>query len=240
MAELTFAGILAVSRKLLRAHRDTLRGRWPYELVKTGQYIPKVAEIPQHILRDKLLGIVGLGRIGKRVAEIGLSFKMHVLYWSKNKHPECEKRGLEFVELNKLFSTSDIVTVHLSPYAPERIIDADLIRKLKNGAIFVNTSAGMLVDQEVLFEELLAKRIFAFLDVYDGLPPRKILKNVSSLDNVFTYRSGWYTQEAITYKGNYLLRNVENFLKDIPQSAAWDQEPIGDEDLVELPCLKVT
>ena len=238
VAELTFAGILAVSRKLLRAHRDTLRGKWPYELLKTGKYIPKVNEIPTKILRSKRLGIVGLGRIGKRVAQIGLAFRMHVQYWSKNRHPKCESRGIEFVELDELFSTSDIVTVHLSPYAPVRIINADLIRKLKNGAIFVNTSAGVLVDQEILFEELSAKRIFAFLDVYDGLPPRKTIKNVSSLDNVFTYRSGWYTQEAITYKGNYLLRSIDNFLKGLSQPAVWDQQAKEDEDLIELPCSK--
>jgi len=240
VAELTFAGILAVSRKLLRIHKDTLKGKWPYELIKTGQYVPKVNEIPQKILRGKLLGIVGLGRIGKRVAEISLAFKMRVQYWSKNRHLGWEKLGLKFVQIDELFSTSDIVTIHLSPYAPEKIISADLIRKLKNGAIFVNTSAGILVDQEVLFKELSANRIFAFLDVYEGLPPRKIIKNINTLDNIFTYRSGWYTQEAITYKGNYLLKNIENFLNGMPQPAAWDRQPIDDEDITELLCPKAS
>lgn len=235
VAELTFAGILAVSRKLLLAHKNTLRGEWPYELLKTGKYIPKADEIPQRILRDKVLGIVGLGRIGKRVAEIAQAFRMHILYWSKNKHPEWEKRGLKFVQLDELFSTSDIVTIHLSPYAPEKIINTDLIRKLKDGAIFVNTSAGKLVDQETLFEELSTNRIFAFLDVYEGLPPRKIIKSINTFDNVFTYRSGWYTQEAITYKGEYLLNNIENFLRGIPQLPAWDSQ-LMDEDIMETQC----
>jgi lactate dehydrogenase-like 2-hydroxyacid dehydrogenase len=237
VAELTFAGILAVSRKLIRTHKDTLQGKWPYELLKTGQYIPKVDEIPQRILRDKLLGIIGLGRIGKRVAEIALAFRMNVQYWSRNRHPKLEERGVKYSNLDELFSTSDIVTLHLSPYAPENIVNRDLIHRLKNGAIFVNTSAGMLVDQEALFEELQSNRIHAFLDVYEGIPPRKIIKNIDALDNVFTYRSGWYTQEAITYKGDYLLKSIENYLNGIPQAAAWDQSK-EDEDIIELPCSK--
>lgn len=186
------------------------------------------------------MGIVGLGRIGKRVAEIALAFKMHVRYWSRRKHAEYEEAGLEFMELDDLFFTSDIVTIHLSPYAPEKIVSADLIRKLKDDAIFVNTSVGRLVDQEALFRELSAKRIFAFLDVYEGLPPKKTFQNINTMDNVFTYRSGWYSQEAIIDKAEYLLRNMECFLKGIPQPAAWDQKAMDDEDIIELPCVKLT
>jgi len=235
VAELTFAGILAVSRKLFRAHHDTLRGKWPYELIKTGQYVPKVEEIRQRILKDKVIGIVGLGRIGKRVAEIALAFKMKVQYWSKNRHQEFEEKGLKFVSLEELFSTSDIVSVHLSPYAPEGFVKAEYIKGLKDRAIFVNTSAGLLIDQDALFKELSSKRIFAFLDVYEGLPPKNILKNISSLDNIFTYRSGWYTQEAITYKGEYLLKNIERFLKGEGEIQA--QRNIShDESIIEIPC----
>lgn len=160
---------------------------------------------------------------------------MRVKYWSKNKHPTWEERGLEFVQLDEMFSTCDIVTVHLSPYAPEKIINATLLSSLKNGAIFVNTSAGKLVDQEALFEELSKSRIFAFLDVYEGLPPRKTMKKINTFDNVFTYRSGWYTQEAITYKGEYLLKNIENYLEKVPQLPAWDVQLIG-EDIMEIQC----
>ena len=130
---------------------------------------------------------------------------------------------------------ADIVTVHLSPYAPEKIVSSSLIKQMKDGAIFVNTSAGALVDQDALFHELLENRIFAFLDVYEGLPPRKFLKKINTLDNVFTYRSGWYTQEAITYKGEYLLKNISNYLSGIPQSAAWDDQEL-EEDVVEKQC----
>jgi len=74
-----------------------------------------VDEIPQKILRDKTLGIVGLGRIGKRVSEIAQAFKMKVQYWSNKRHPKWEERGLKFVQLEELFSTSDIVGLSGSP-----------------------------------------------------------------------------------------------------------------------------
>jgi phosphoglycerate dehydrogenase-like enzyme len=60
------------------------------------------------------------------------------------------------------------------------------VKNLNDGAIFVNTSAGRLVDQDALFEELESGRIFAYLDVYEGLPPRQRFKNVSLKDNLFT------------------------------------------------------
>ena len=235
VAELTIAGILAVSRKLIKTHNNTLRGEWPYELIKTGQYIPKVDEIPQRILNEKTIGIVGLGRIGKRVAEIALAFRMKVKYWSKNKHPKWEEKGLSYASLEELFEESDIVSIHLSPYAPPQIINKFLIGKMRDDSIFVNTSAGHLIDQEYLFVELQKKRIHAFLDVYKGLPPRKILKEMCANGNVFTYRSGWYTREAITYKGDYLLNNIQKYLTGVPQLAAWDL-PKQDEDVIEKPC----
>ena len=236
VAELTFSGILAITRRLFRSHQDTLKGNWLYEYIKTGQHIPKVNEISTHILRDKKIGIVGFGRIGKRVAEIALAFKMNIQYWSKNRYLEWEQKGAEFVNLEELFRTSDIVTIHLSPYAPQKIIHENLIKSLKDGAIFVNTSCGSILDQRALFEELSSNRIYAFLDVYDSLPPRKMLKSINTTDNIFTYRAGWYTQEAIVYKGECLLKNIENYINGNYLSR--EKHYLDDEDSFELPCRK--
>jgi len=236
VAELTFAGMLAVSRKILISHQNTLRGKWPYELLKTGQYVPIASEIPQKILRNKKLGIVGLGRIGKRVAEIAMAFKMDICYWSKKHHLKYEEMGVKFIELEEMFETCDIISVHLSPFASPGIISKSIISKLKNGAIFINTSAGILVDQKALFDELENNRIHSFLDVYEGLPPRKLLKKLENYGNIFTYRSGWYTQEAITYKGKYLLDNIQKYLMNNKQKAAWEYFNENDELASEIQC----
>ena len=235
VAEITMAGMLAVSRKLMRSAKDTERGRWPYELLKTGVHVPTVEEIPNRMLRDKLVGVVGFGRIGQRVAELAQAFRMRVQYYSRHRYPNWEAQGARYVDLPELFSTSDIVTVHLSPYAPQKLVSADLLARLKDNAIFINTSAGRLVDQEALFQEIERQRIFAYLDVYEGLPPRHRFKNISLQDNLFTYRTGWFTQEAITYKGEALLRNIEAFLAGNPAPPLWEAVA-GNEDHGEVQC----
>jgi glycerate dehydrogenase len=235
VAEMTMAGMLAVSRKLMRSAKDTERGRWPYELLKTGVYVPAVEEIPNRMLRDKVLGIVGFGRIGQRVAELAQAFRMRVQYYSRHRYSDWEAKGARYVDLPELFSTSDVVTVHLSPYAPEKIISAELLARLKDKAIFVNTSAGRLVDQEALFQELERQRILAYLDVYEGLPPRHRFKAISLQDNLLTYRTGWFTQEAITYKGEELLRNIEAFLSGNAAPPLWEMVA-AKEDHGEVQC----
>jgi len=236
VAEMTMAGMLAVSRKLMQSAKDTERGKWPYELLKTGAHVPSVNAIPQRMLKDKLLGLVGFGRIGQRVAELALAFKMRVQYFSRVRKHDWEASGVAFAELKDLFSTSDIVSIHLSPYAPQGIVSGELLAKLKDKAIFVNTSAGRLVDQEALFAEIERGRVYAFLDVYEGLPPRRYFKKVSLLDNVFTYRAGWFTQEAVTYKGELLLRKIEDFLSGNPSPALWEESSAW-EAPSEVPCL---
>lgn len=237
VAEITIAGMLAVSRRLMASAKDTERGRWPYELLKTGVHVPIVNEIPQRMLRNKVLGIVGFGRIGQRVAELALAFHMRVKYFSRHRYPKWEEKGVRYAELVDVFESSDVVSVHLSPYAPEKIISTELIGRLKDKAIFVNTSAGRLVDQEALLRELESHRIYAYLDVYEGLPPRQRLKKISLLENLFTYRMGWFTQEAITYKGETLLRRIEDFLSGRPGPAVWDEEQI-EEDRYEVQCAR--
>jgi len=237
VAEMTFAGLLAVTRKILSNAKDTQRGKWPYELLKTGSFVPPVEAIPQRMLRDKTLGIIGFGRIGRRVAEIALAFGMKVQYWSRNHYEEWEQKGIKYRELDDLFATSDVVSLHLSPYAPEKIVSADRIRMLHDGAIFVNTSAGRLVDQDALLTELENRRLYAFLDVYEGLPPRRRFKNIDMQDNLFTYRAGWFTQEAITAKGDALIWNLELFLSGESGNVLDEQTRVRlGEDHLEIPC----
>jgi glycerate dehydrogenase len=212
VAEMTIAGMLAVSRELLVTAQNTKRGSWAYELLKTGKRVPSIGEIPQRMLKGKTLGLVGFGRIGQRVAELALAFGMKVSYWSKHQRDEWDARGIHYQPLTDLFAQSDIVSVHLSPYAPAKIVSADLLSLLREGGIFVNTSAGRLVDQNALWRELESKRLTAYIDVYENLPPRKIIGQLIGR-NVFTYRAAWFTQEAITYKGDSLIATLRNHLQ---------------------------
>lgn len=212
VAEMTFTGLLAITRQLLPTVKDTRKGSWAYELLKAGSRVPSIDSIPQRMLHGKKLGILGFGMIGQRVAEIARAFRMEIGYHSRNRHYEHEADGVRFLELDELFEWADVLSVHLSPYGPAAIVSAARLAKLKDGAIFINTSAGRLVDQAALWEELRSGRINAYIDVYENLPPRKIIGDLMSLNNVFTYRAAWFTQEAVTYKGKRLLENLEDFL----------------------------
>lgn len=212
VAEMTFAGLLAVSRHLIETTQETKRGSWAYELLKTGKHVPSIEHIPQRLLHGKKLGLLGFGRIGQRVAEIAQAFRMDVAYWSRRRHADWHERGVRSLEVDDLFRWADVLSVHLSPYGPAHIVSRERLRMLQDGAIFVNTSAGRLVDQDALWQELRSNRLNAFIDVYETLPPRKIIGELMGNNNVFTYRAGWFTQEAVTYKGDRLVGHLRDYL----------------------------
>jgi len=241
VAEYTFALLLELIRNTAKQAQDTASGKWPYELLKTSMYVPSVDAIPYHTLCGKKIGLAGFGRIGQRVAQIALGFGMNVSYFSKTRKQEWEARGVEYKAIEDLLKDSDVVSVHLSPYAnidpvgrvsvddhapdcPEqgpKIIDSPVISKeklamLKNGAIFINTSAGRLVDEDALMEEALSGRIRIAVDVYRSNPNKKRIQQVIQRHgkerNIFTYRGGWLTYESVLKKGDSLVEQMNEHL----------------------------
>lgn len=86
VAELVWAGILTLSRNLERWHRDAATGKWTYENIKRGDKKVEISEVEEHLVRDRILGIVGMGRIGFRVAQIGLNgFSAKIIYNSRTR-----------------------------------------------------------------------------------------------------------------------------------------------------------
>ena len=241
VAEYTFCLLLELMRNVAKQASDTVSGRWPYELLKTSMYVPTVDAIPYHTLCGKKIGIIGFGRIGQQVAQIALGFGMKVSYFSKTRKQDWEARGVEYKMMNDLLKDSDIVSVHLSPYAnvdplgrvsvddhapdcPEQgpqVVDLPVLSKeklalLKNGAIIINTSAGRLVDETALFEEVLSGRIQVAVDVYRSNPNKKEIQQVIQKHgkgrNIFTYRGGWLTYESVLKKGDSLVEQIREFL----------------------------
>jgi lactate dehydrogenase-like 2-hydroxyacid dehydrogenase len=212
VAEFVFAGIMELARKTQKRYVETKRGEWMYENLKTGsKIIVDPDQIEEWILRGKKLGIVGLGRIGRRVAEIAkFGFKLEVAYYSRTRKLDAESLGMKFMPLEDLFSWADIISCHLSPDAPEKMISQDLLERLQPKALFVNTGSGHSIDQEGLIKLLQQKRFSAFLDVYEGLPPRKELKDLPNV--LFTYRAAWFTQQSIAYKAEQLISKMKGYL----------------------------
>ncbi|MET1128054.1 MAG: glyoxylate reductase [Thermoproteota archaeon] len=170
-AELTWALILATARRIVEADKYVRSGEWYRS--GTGWH-PELLLGMQ--LAGKTLGVVGFGRIGRRVAEIGAKgFKMKVIYYDIVRAPkeEEERIGAEYVgSLEELFKKADVVTIHV-PLTPQtrRMIGESLLKLMKPSAILVNTSRGAVVDTEALVKALRERWIAgAGLDVFDQEP----------------------------------------------------------------------
>jgi glyoxylate reductase len=158
-ADLTWALVLATRRRLVEGDRRVRAGEW------TGSWADGfLAEE----LTGSTLGIVGLGRIGQAVARRAAGFELRVLYTQRHR---AETELAEYRELDELLSESDIVTIH-APLTPETsgLIDQDRLALLRDGACFVNTARGEIVDEEALVAELVSRRLRAGLDVFTNEP----------------------------------------------------------------------
>jgi phosphoglycerate dehydrogenase-like enzyme len=137
-------------------------------------------------LKGKRLGVLGLGKLGSAVAQVGRAFGMDVVAWSPNLTPErAEQGGARYVDKHELFATSDVISVHLILSASTRqVVDAASIAAMKRTAFLVNTSRAGLVDQDALMNALRNGSIGGVgLDVYpvEPLPaddPVRRLNNV--------------------------------------------------------------
>ena len=158
-ADLTFALILAVRRRIVEGDRLVRSGRW------RGSYAD--AFLGQEVT-GSTLGIVGLGRIGAAVARRARGFDVRLLYAQRR---SVETEIAEYRELDDLLRESDVVTLHV-PRTPdtEGLIDARRLALLRDGATLINTARGEIVDEDALVRELVAGRISAGLDVFAHEP----------------------------------------------------------------------
>lgn len=163
-ADLTWALILAVARRLLEADRLARSGQW------AGWH-------PRQLLGKELTGgtlaVLGLGRIGEAVARRGRAFGMGVVYWSRSARPALEKElEARRLDLREALALADVVSVHL-PLTDEtrHLLDAERLAHMRSDAILVNTARGPIVDEEALADALDGGRLLgAGLDVHEREP----------------------------------------------------------------------
>ena len=170
-ADLTFALILAVQRRLVQGDRLVRSGRW------RGSYADAI--LGQE-LTDSTLGIVGLGRIGAAVARRARGFELRVLYTQRRR---ADTELAEYRELDDLLRESDVVTIHAPrTLQTQGLIDARRLALLRDGATLVNTARGEIVDEQALVRELVSGRISAGLDVFAHEP--NVPRELCDLENV--------------------------------------------------------
>jgi phosphoglycerate dehydrogenase-like enzyme len=176
--EFTWALILALARNLATENFSLRNGGWQTTVGAD--------------LYDKTLGLLGLGNIGSRVAEIGKSFGMNVIAWSKNLTQEkADAVGVRLVSKDDLFREADFLTIHLVLSERSRgIAGKSELGLMKSTSFLINTSRGPIVDEAALIEALRGQKIAgAAIDVFDQEPlpadhPFRYLSNVLATPHV--------------------------------------------------------
>ena len=155
--------MLSVSRRLITQHANVTAGRWH------GNAPPTVHEI-----RNKVLGIVGMGTIGKKVARLALAFGMTVHYYDikRLKEEEEDALGVRFRLLPEILRGSDILSLHVPLNdSTHHLLGAEELAVMKKSAIIVNTSRGPVIDEKAMTKALSEGKLFgAGLDVFDEEP----------------------------------------------------------------------
>ena len=191
VAEHAFALLTAVARRIVESDKFLRAGKYK-------SWMPELLLGPQ--LRGKTLGIIGLGRIGSRVAEIGaLGYDMRVIYFDRGKkNRELDKKiGSEAASLRKILTASDFISLHV-PLTPQtrHLIGKVELETMKKTAILINTSRGPVVNEQALAQALQHKVIWgAGLDVFEFEP--RFTPALKKLDNVvMTPHTASATHEA--------------------------------------------
>jgi len=172
-------------------------------------------------LREKTLGIIGLGAIGQQVARIARGIGMKVIAWTRHANILlAQELDIELVQLDDLYRRADVVSLHIRQ-TPETVnfVGERELNMMKRTALFINTARGPIVDEEALVKALESERIAgAGLDVFSQEPlpeghPLAALPNV-----VLTPHSGGVTKEALEAGLQLAVNNVFDFISGDPRN----------------------
>jgi D-lactate dehydrogenase len=214
VAEHTVAMILALNRRIHRAYARVREGNFALDgLLGFG-------------LKGRTVGIVGTGRIGAALARIALGFGCRVLAHDLRPDPDLAASGVAYAPLAELLAGSDIVTLHC-PLTPEthHLIDAEAVRRMRRGAMLINTSRGAIVDTRAVIAGLKSGQIGLLgLDVYeeeadlffedlsDQVIHDDVFARLLTFNNVLvTAHQAFFTEEALTAIAETTVANITAF-----------------------------
>ena len=204
-AELTWGLIIALTRHICEEDRNVREGRWQTTIG------PELA--------GRTLGVIGLGRLGARVAAYGAAFEMRVVAWSQNLDVErARELGVEPVGRDELLECADVVSIHTRLSDRTRgLIGSRELAVMKPTAYLVNTSRGPIIDEHALIAALYENRIAgAALDVFDEEPLPREHPLRCAPNTLVTPHVGYAGID--TYTGFYreIVENIEAWLDGAP------------------------
>ncbi|MEE0295227.1 MAG: D-2-hydroxyacid dehydrogenase [Eubacterium sp.] len=188
------------------------------KFVKDGGWIHSEKFSPFKPMKEmdgRTLGIVGYGSIGKKVAKIAQAFDMKVLAY--NRSPKKDE-SVRFVEMDELLEKSDIVSIHCPlNNDSEKMCNKEFFEKMKDGALFINTSRGGVVDEQALIDAVKSKKISgAGLDVV-AVEPMEKHEEILDIDNIIiTPHSAWAPVETRTRLVEIVKNNIKKWVAGDP------------------------
>lgn len=201
VAELTFGMLLSLARSIPHLHMETLKGKW---IRSSGTE-----------LFGKTIGIIGLGAIGKRLAQCCEGFHMKILAYDPYIQKDyCTEHDILPVSLSELLQQSDFITLHLPLNDSTRhLIDAHSFELMKKNAILVNASRGGIIDEEAAYEALSSGKLGGLgLDAFEKEPPED--SPLFTFPNVIaTPHAGAHTKEATQAMADMAVKNLIDMLE---------------------------
>ncbi|MGY0639025.1 MAG: 2-hydroxyacid dehydrogenase, partial [Paraglaciecola chathamensis] len=214
VAEHAVALLMTLNRKIHRAHNRVREGNF------------SLSNLLGFDIHGKTVGVIGTGKIGQIFSKIMLGFGCHVLAHDVETNAECIAAGVNYVSLNELLASSDIISLHC-PLNDEthHLINEDAINLMKPMVTLINTSRGKLIDTKAVIKALKAQRISLLgLDVYEeeevlffddfssSVIQDDVFARLLTFPNVLvTSHQAFFTQEALTRIAHVTLQNISEF-----------------------------
>jgi len=213
VAQFTLALILEMCHRIGLHNHSVHQGDW----AKAETFCYWLT--PQMELVGKTLGIIGFGRIGQAVGRLAKAFGMKVIAYNRSQCDEGRQIA-EYVDLDTLFQQADIVSLHCPQTAEtEKLINAQTLAKMKNGAMLVNTARGGLVDEEALVEALESGKLrYAAVDVVSKEPMPLSNPLLQTRKCIITPHIAWAPVESRQRLLDTVVENIRCFLDGNPQN----------------------
>lgn len=213
VAQMVFAHLLTVTNRIEHYARQNREGRW----TNNPDFCYWDTPLPE--LYGKTFGIVGLGNIGRRVAQIALAFGMKVQALT-SKQADALPEGVQKVGLAELLATSDVLSLHC-PLTPDTrcLINAQTLSQMKSSAILINTGRGPLINDADVAQALAEGRLAAYCaDVLTNEPPLADNPLLTQSNAYLTPHIAWATGEARKRLLAVAIENVRAFVQQHPQN----------------------
>jgi len=218
-------GVDAVAQQAMALLLELCRGTGMHDAsVKKGDWA-KAADWcywlkPQRELSGMVLGLIGFGNNGRRLGDLGHAFGMDVISYTVPATNPPEYKPFRFVELQELFSTADVISLHCPLMdATKHIINEKSIASMKDGCIIINTARGPLVDEDAVAKALISGKLGGFgADVLSVEPPSADNPLLHAPNTLITPHIAWATLHARKNIMDIVAGNIESFMAGVPKN----------------------